>query len=273
MGSAAAITLVGIPAIPALSLDLTDGLVLSAGNNGTGPGADGGTVNFAAGTPPIAITEAPVNIFYNPVAYTSPTDHSGGTFFTLVGGLSTVTQYMLVFPDGADKTYDGTTVATFTGLKGDPAGVTLAGAGTANFDTADVGDNKTVNFTGFTLTQDPILAGGTAINYAFANSCCGPAVGKTTASILPALPVIPPVPPTGTSDIAPEEMMGPAAILGTTPAWFPTVVSTATPPQLLSLAPPPAPPPPVVVPEEVPPPPVVIPEEVPPVPPRKQDRN
>jgi hypothetical protein len=115
-------------------------------------------------------------INYNPVAYTTPTIYLPN--FTLTGG-ATLTQHMLVLPGGADKTFDGTTAATFTSLKGIPAGVTLvAGAGsTATFDTRDAGVNKTVAFTGYTL------AGATAGNFALPVACCGPAVGDTTGNI------------------------------------------------------------------------------------------
>ncbi|MDD5031389.1 MAG: YDG domain-containing protein, partial [Rhodoferax sp.] len=179
LGLAAAITLTDFATSPALSLGLANGLVLSAGTNGTGVGS----VNFAAGTPPIAVTRAPVNIYYNPLSYTTPTDYSTATFFTLVGPGSPLTEYMLVFPN-ASKSYDGTTTATLAGLKGAPAGVALTGAGTATYDTKDVGINKTVSFTGYSLTQTaPITTGGTAINFALATSCCAPVVSKTTGTI------------------------------------------------------------------------------------------
>lgn len=273
MGLPAAITLVGIAPAPALSLGLADGLVLRAGNNGTGAG----TVNFAPFTPPVAMTNAPVNIYYNPVNYTTPTDYSTAPFFTLVGGLSTVTEYMLVFPDGASKTFDGSTATTFAGLKGNPAGVTLNAGAIPNFDTAAVGANKTVSFTGWTLTQGPIVAGGAAINYALAAACCGPAGGKTTANITAAPPVVPPVPPTAPPAYVAEEMVGGELAPEANVPWIPTIVQTSTPPQLLAFAPPapaPAPVPVLAVVE-----PVIVPAETPPklyVPPvrlRKQDRN
>ncbi|MHB8915183.1 MAG: two-partner secretion domain-containing protein [Thiobacillus sp.] len=192
-----ALTLVTGSSIPSQSLGLALGLVLNAGNNGAGPGVAGGTVVFAPLTPPAAVTgpNAPVTIYYNPTSYTTPTDYSAN--FTLV--TSSLTQFMLVFPDGGTKVFDGTTVATLSGLKGSPTGVTLvSGPGSiANFDTADVGFNRRINFTGFSLSQDPILTGGTARNYALAVSCCGPVVGRTTGDITPVgeaiqtLPVLP----------------------------------------------------------------------------------
>src|SRR5580658_3680013 len=66
-----AITLTRGSSIPSQDLGLALGLVIIAGDNGTGPGVVGGTVNFAVGTPPAAITgpNAPVTIYYNPVSY------------------------------------------------------------------------------------------------------------------------------------------------------------------------------------------------------------
>lgn len=189
----APLTLTRGSSIPSQSLGLPLGLVLSAGNGGTGPGVGGGTVVFAPLTPPAAVTgpNAPVNIRYNPVSYTAPTDYSGN--FTLTGG-ATLTQQMLVFAAGGGKTFDGTTATVLAGLKGNPAGVTLvAGPGSvANFDNPDVGIGKTISFTGYTL------AGPNAAAFALPVACCGPVVAKTTGDIVPAplpAPVVPvPVP-------------------------------------------------------------------------------
>lgn len=256
------------------------GMTLIAGTNGTGPGAAGGTLIIGAGTI-ITVTGpagiSPINIFYNPTSYITPTDYSG---FFATGNGSPYVQYMLVFPEVTTKTFDGTTVAAFTGaLKGLPPGVVLNLPGTANFDTAAVGANKSVSFTGATLTQGPVVAGGLGINYDFANVCCGPAGARTTGTILAAVPVVPPIPPVAppvaplVAPIYPDELLGPETLLpeGIIMGLMPSVVLAGLPPQLLSIAPPP--PVPVVVP---PPPPVVQeapPVYVPPVRPAKQDRN
>ncbi len=257
------------------TLGVARGLTLMAGFAGTGPGAAGGTVKFTNGglagtfittTGPDPVT--PTNIYYNPSSYATPTNYS--TFFTGTG--SPLTQYMLVFPDGANKTADGTTVATFTGLKGSPAGVTLTGAGTANFDTAAVGANKTISFTGFTLTQAAITTGGAGINYAFASTCCAPIVRRTTATITAALPVVP-IPVVSLANTPAEELMGGEedvtadTTLGILPSLMPRVDLAALPPQLQRITP-------VVEQQEL-----AVPPEAPPplyVPPlrlRKQDRN
>ncbi|MBA4328829.1 MAG: filamentous hemagglutinin [Polaromonas sp.] len=162
------------------SLGLPRGLTLSADTDGTGPGVAGGTVIFAPLAPPWAVTNAPVSITYNPVAYTTPTDYSSK--FTLTGG-ATLTQRMLVFPE-VTKTYDGTTAATLVSLKGSPAGVSLVAdpGSTAVFNTATPGTGKSVSFTGYRLT------GPNAAQYALASTCCGQIVSKTTGTITAALP-------------------------------------------------------------------------------------
>lgn len=165
------------------NLGVTRGLTLKAGNAGNGPGVAGGTVAITAGTI-VTVTGpagiSPINIFYNPTSYTTPTDYSG---FFATGNGAPLTQFMLVYPDGASKAFDGTTTANFTGLKGNPAGVTLVGPGVASFDTPTSGTGKTVTFSGFSLAQGPITPGGGATNFALPASCCGPVVGRTTADI------------------------------------------------------------------------------------------
>jgi len=168
---------------PTRSLGLPRGLTISADTDGTGPGIAGGTVIFAPLAPPVAVTNAPVLITYNPISYTTPTDYAPK--FTLTAG-ATLTQRMLVFPE-ATKNFDGTNTAILTSLKGNPAGVSLVAdpGSTATFTTSEPGTGKTVTFSGYRLT------GPNASQYAFATSCCGPAVNKTTANITPARPVLP----------------------------------------------------------------------------------
>lgn len=266
----AALTLVRGSSIPAQSLGLPLGLVLSAGNDGTGPGTAGGTVTFGALTPPAAVTgpNAPVTITYNPVSYASPTDYSGK--FTLV--TSTLTQRMLVFPGGADRGFDGSTLATLTTLVGNPAGVSLVpGAGnTANFDTSASGLLKTINFTGYTL------GGPNAANFALPSTCCGTIVGKTRGNIFPITPLAALIASAGpllaTSSLL---VMSEALLRPFSPPRSGLVVTEAgTPPvTLVQTFPPEIVPPPVPAPEVVP---VVVPPPAPPAPPlrpRKQDRN
>ncbi|MDB5720022.1 MAG: filamentous hemagglutinin, partial [Alphaproteobacteria bacterium] len=165
----AAVTLTRGTTIPANSLGLPIGLTLIAGGAGTGPGVEGGTIIFAPLAPPITVTVAPVNINYNPVSYSAPTDF--GIHFVLTEGAS-LTQHMLLFPKG-DKIFDGSTSTVLNGfnttaISGLPAGVTLvAGPGaTAVFDTAGEGAGVGITYSGYTL------AGANAGQYALAGSCC-----------------------------------------------------------------------------------------------------
>ncbi|HEX8544779.1 MAG TPA: filamentous hemagglutinin N-terminal domain-containing protein [Pseudomonas sp.] len=125
----------------------TNGNVLLVGaNDGTGVG----TVNFASGVKP-AVTGplSTVRVYYAPVSYATPTDFTGN--FTLAGG-ATLTPFMWVFVQADNKVYDGNNAATLS-LQGNP---TLAGdvalqAGTATFDSPNVGTGKTVNYIGYSL--------------------------------------------------------------------------------------------------------------------------
>jgi filamentous hemagglutinin family protein len=274
--------------VPSQSLGLPLGLVLSAGYGASGPGVDGGTVTFSQ---PATVTNAPTTIIYNPVTYDAPTDYS----LDIIGAAPT--QKMLVFAQGEDKVFDGTTTATLSPLlMGSPDGVTLlAGSGsTANFDNPDVGTDKPITWTGYSLSGDD------AGLYAFAVPCCDGTVARTTASITAETvvpPVTPPVTPPvvtppvrppvvrppvvdspeaspvvvapGASPIAPTQELGPFP-----PVWTPstppavvrpeyvlTVLSPApVPPSMLVVVAPP-PPPPVFVPVVEP---VVVPVEAPP---------
>lgn len=249
------------------NLGVPRGLTLMAGTAATGPGSAGGTVKFINGglagtyittTGPAPVT--PTNIFYNPASYTTPTDYS--SFFT--GNGSPLNQFMLVFPDGGNKTYDGTTGAILSGLKGAPAGVTLLAdpGSTANFDTPDVGTGKIVTFNGYRL------AGAEAGKYALSVNCCGPKVARTTANIVaPAIlvPTLIPLPPV--VQITPVVQIA----QDTLPTWMPVVVRPEVPPQLLALVPPAAAleeQAPVLVPVEAPRRPYVAPKRAP-----KQDRH
>lgn len=211
------------------NLGVSRGLTLIAGTSGTGPGTAGGTVRFINGglagtyittTGPAPVT--PTNIFYNPTSYETPTDFS--LFFT--GNGSPLNQYMLVFPDGGDKTFDGTTGAVLSGLKGTPSGVSLAaGPGsTASFETASVGAHKNIAFTGYTLI------GADAGQYAFAFPCCGSTSARTTASITAA----PTPPPAVKLPPAPRPVPRPPATVAQPPVPAPAPSETtgpgATPP-------------------------------------------
>lgn len=219
---------------PTRSLGLPLGLTLSADTDGTGPGITGGTVVFDSLAPPATVTAAPVNIYYNPVSYTAPTDYTNR--FTLTEGAA-LRQFMLVFAAGGDKAFDGTTTATLAGLKGDPVGVTLvAGPGSsASYTSPDAGANKRITFTGYTL------AGTNAGAYALPVNCCGPIVASTTGTITAPPPVTPPpvTPPTVTPPpVTPPPVTPPPVVPpGTTPPPGTTVLGV--PPPGVTLPPPP----------------------------------
>lgn len=257
-----------IPAESLASLGVPLGMTLNAGSGGTAPGVASGTVNFVnggvAGTF-VTITgpAAPVTIRYNPTSYLTPTDYS--LDFTGTGG--PVTSLMLVYPGGADKTFDGTTTAVFTALQGAPAGVTLvAGPGSiATFDTATAGVGKPVTFSGFTL------AGANAANFSLPVACCGSPLTQVLATILPAVPpVVPDVTPLVAAPIV-QNFVGsefPRNVAGLDLS----VVPFTPPPVQLAIAPPEVVPVIPVIPVIVPPP---VPPQiyVPPVRERKPDRN
>ncbi len=182
---AGAVTLTRGSTIPAQSLGLASGMTIITGNDGTGPGVNGGTLIFAPLTPPVTVTKAAVAINYNPVSYAAPTDYAGK--FTLTEG-ATLTQRMLVFPT-ATKVADGSTSVVLTGLNGLPPGVTLvAGPGaTAVFDTAGAGTNIGITYSGYTL------AGPDAGKYALAVSCCGLPTRSTGTITAAPVVVVPPV--------------------------------------------------------------------------------
>lgn len=245
---AGAITLTRGTTVESQSLGLDSGLKIVTGNNGTGPGIEGGTLTIDPGTA-ITVTAAAAQINYNPVSYASPSDYS--IDFILSEGAA-LTQRMLVFPT-ADKTYDGTTDVVLTGLastttSGLPTGVTLvAGAdATAVYDSADVGTNIGITYSGYTL------GGENADLYALAEVCCGKAT-RSTGTISAAPPVdVPPVdvPPV---DVPPVEVP---------PVDVPPV--DVPPVEVPPVEVPPVEVPPVVVPPEVVPPEVVPPVIVPP---------
>ncbi|MDQ0464389.1 filamentous hemagglutinin family protein [Caulobacter ginsengisoli] len=238
----AAITLTRGSTIPSQSLGLTPGLMLIAGNSGRGPGVAGGTLTYGALAPPTTVTgpNANVVIDYNPVSYAAPTDYS--THFVLSQG-AILTQHMLVYP-GASKTFDGGTGVTLVGLKGAPAGVNLvAGPGaTAVFDSATVGSDVGVTFSGYSLS------GPTAARYALPTSCCVTG-SRTTGTILAAAsppPSPPPVsPPPSPPPVSPPPVSPPPV---SPPPVSPPPVS---PPPV---SPPPVSPPPVSPPPVSPPP-------------------
>ena len=220
-----AITLTRGTTITTQSLGLPVGLTLIAGADGTGPGVGAGTIIFAPLTPPVTVTVAPVTIAYNPVSYAAPEDF--GIYFTLTQGAA-LSQRMLLFPDGG-RAFDGTTATVLNGFRttavsGLPGGVTLvAGPGaSATFDSAAVGDDVGITYSGYTL------AGADANRYTLAGSCCVSTFrtqGTITAAVV--TPVTPPVvtPPVVTPPVVTPPVTPPVE----TPVETPPVVPPVTP--------------------------------------------
>lgn len=249
---AAAIVVTRGSTIPAQSLGLPVGLTLIAGADGSGPGAAAGTLIFAPLTPPVTVTATPVTINYNPVSYSAPTDF--GIFFTLTEGAA-LTQRMLLFPQSS-KVADGTTSTVLSGFRttaesGSPDGVTLVAGpdAVAIFDSAGVGSNVGITFSGYSL------GGPNANRYALAGSCCV-STFRTRGTISAAS--APPPTPAPTPAPAPSPTPPP-------PAPTPTPPPPPPPPPPLPPPPPPPPPPTPTPPPVVVVPPVVTPPVIPPV--------
>ncbi len=236
-----AITLTNGTSDPLRSLGLQRGLVFSAGNGGTGDG----TVKLTGAPGSITVTganatDAPVNIYYNPSSYATPTDYLASGKFVLTIP-DTLHQHMLVFADGGTKEFDGTTSVTLSGLKGSPAGVTLVAspAAQASFDSSAVGTNKQITYSGYTLS------GPNAASYALATACCGPAVARSTGTITAAAPPPAPTPappaPTPSPAPTPAPTQAPAPTPAPTSAPAPTPAPTSAPAPAPTTAPAPAP--------------------------------
>ena len=217
----AAITLTRGSTIPAQSLGLPVGLTLIVGADGTGPGAGGGAVIFAALAPPTTVTATAATIAYNPVSYAAPTDFLPE--FVLTEG-ATLSQQMLVFP-GASKIADGNTAVVLAGFNtsaasGLPVGVTLmAGPGvTASFDQTGAGIG--VTYSGYSL------AGLNADRYTLSAPCCTSG-NRTTGTITaaPAPPAPEPVP-------VPTPVPTPAPPPAPTPVPTPVLPSEPAPPPM-----------------------------------------
>ena len=267
------------------SLGLLQGLVLSAGNAATGPGAAGGGGSVTFGVIPATVTAAPTNITYNPVSYSAPVIN----YVPDIIGTAPIVR-RLVFPGGADKVFDGTTTAVFTSFQPDinglvPAGITLTGAGIATFATPIADPSpQIITYT----SSDFSLAGANPGNFTLPTGCCG-VITRTTGTIRAAIvPPPPPPPPIPLPDVVPDVVPIVPVDVASLPiavAALPVFQNTVGAvfaretgldiavldegirmPPVVVAKPAPVPPPPVVVP---PAPPVYV----PPVLPRRPDRS
>ncbi|MDO9023618.1 YDG domain-containing protein, partial [Zwartia sp.] len=187
----------------------TGTVTLIADNDGTGPGVEGGTVILGTG-----ITAVNTVIRFNPVTY-ALTSSEVAAYEIKIGGNKDVRAW--VFTQAENKVYDTTTTGTlsFDGTPTDASAVTL-NAGTATFDDKNVGDSKTVTYSGYSL-------GGVDTNLALYSSS-----GTHTANITPAALVVTATgidkvydaTVTGTVSLAATPLAGDTVILANTAADY-----------------------------------------------------
>ena len=168
---------------------------LKAGNDGSGLGVAGvgGTVVFSgAGHYTVTGPLTDVGVYYTPTSYAAPHNYSGNFTLSAGGTLATMTPHMLVFAQGNDKVYDGSTTATLS-LKDTPV-PSLGGVGTtvtlvpgigatATFDSANAAANIGITYSNYGL------GGVDAANFALWTACL-PGAARTSATISPAPVVI-----------------------------------------------------------------------------------
>jgi len=154
----------------------TGAVVLIADNDGTGPGAAGGTVSFIG---PASVNAMATTIRFNPATYASTTTEIAAYTTKVASG--TLDARAWVFAQGENKVYDGNRAATLF-LRGDPAvanSVALV-AGNANFADKNVGAGKAIAFDGYSL------GGADQAKFAlFAPYGAAAGAGTTTADITP----------------------------------------------------------------------------------------
>jgi filamentous hemagglutinin family protein len=145
-------------------------VTLRADNDGTGPGIVGGTVIFT-GTGGVSARNT--NIFFNPDGYGNTASEIAAYSAKVVGALDA---RAWVFVQGNNKTYDGTRAATlsFRGTPSQGGDVTLT-AGSATFNDKNVGVNKPIDYSGYSL------GGANMANFALFDG----GTGKTSANITP----------------------------------------------------------------------------------------
>ncbi|MDP2220105.1 MAG: filamentous hemagglutinin N-terminal domain-containing protein, partial [Hydrogenophaga sp.] len=135
--------------VSAASSITTGDMIFRADNDGTGPGVAAGTVAITCGINCLTITTGNLSIRFNPASYAS-TDAEINAYKLNLTGAGVLDAKAWVFGQGDNKMYDGTTVATVSGLKPDGAGlapaVTLGAVTNAHFDTKHVGTDKPITF-------------------------------------------------------------------------------------------------------------------------------
>ncbi|MDZ7851444.1 MAG: filamentous hemagglutinin N-terminal domain-containing protein [Halomonas sp.] len=137
----------------------TGDVILIADNDGTGPGADAGTVLITCGINCITIGTGDLSIRFNPASYATTGAEIQAYDDNLTGG-GVLDAKAWVFGQGDDKVYDGTRAATVSGLEPDingvQSGATLGTTSNALFDTKDVGVEKPITYQA--SFDDPVYA-------------------------------------------------------------------------------------------------------------------
>ncbi len=159
-------------------------VLLHADSDGTGPGVLAGTVRFVApGKVSASIT---TTIRFNPDGYTNTATEIAAYKVAALVTAVTVDAKAWVFAQGTDKVYNGNTdrTATVNSLKPDlssvASGASLTTVGALFDGTGDVGTNKPITFTSYTLTD-------ATNSYAlFTPFGITPGAGTATANITPA---------------------------------------------------------------------------------------
>lgn len=127
----------------------TGDVILRADNDGTGPGADAGTVLITCGSNCITIGTGDLSIRFNPVSYATTGAEILAYGLNLTGG-GALDAKAWVFGLGDDKVYDGLRDATVSGLEPDVTNtqppVALGAVTNALFDTKDVGVEKLITY-------------------------------------------------------------------------------------------------------------------------------
>lgn len=136
----------------------TGDIILRADNDGTGPGAiQGGTVLITCGLNCITVGTGELSIRFNPVSYNQTNAEILAYEDNLTGG-GTLDAKAWVFGNGDNKVYDGTRIATVSGLEADINGVTpqiaLGAVTNALFDTKDVGNEKLITYESTFFAQE-----------------------------------------------------------------------------------------------------------------------
>lgn len=128
----------------------TGDMVMYAGNRGSGPGAQAGTVSLSCATTCLSVTTGDLSLRFNPVAY-DRTDSEQLAYATNAAVGGAIDSKAWVYGQGQHKVYDGTTLATVVDFVPDandmqPLSVSN-GFSQAAFQSASAESNKVISYT------------------------------------------------------------------------------------------------------------------------------